>query len=94
MPTPAAKNAGFLPATRRIARLEGDALWAGICVATTKSASDGYYIVPSVATGMYYLRICKEQLKELKPADTGMHLIMMKPEVTFINGADFLLQPR
>jgi hypothetical protein len=60
-------------------------------IAQTKSASDGYYIVPAVPPGTYLLRIARKQLKNLNLTDTGMHLVTVSPEGNFVNGLDFLL---
>jgi hypothetical protein len=62
-------------------------------IAQTKTASDGYYIVPTVPPGKYLLRISREQLARLKLTDTGMHMITMSSDGTFINGVDFSLLP-
>ncbi|MEN3291633.1 MAG: hypothetical protein V7642_886 [Burkholderiales bacterium] len=62
-------------------------------VVQTKSASDGYYVVPAVPPGSYLLRISHEQLKKLNLTDTGMHLVTVSSEGTFVNGLDFLLIP-
>jgi hypothetical protein len=62
-------------------------------VAQTKTASDGYYIVPAVPPGEYLLRVSREQLKRLKLTDTGMHMVTMSPDGTFINGLEFALIP-
>jgi hypothetical protein len=62
-------------------------------VAQTKTASDGYYIVPAVPPGEYMLRVSRDQLKRLKLTDTGTHLLTMKADGNFINGVDFSLIP-
>lgn len=63
----------------------------GVVISRVKSASDGYFIIPAVTPGKYLLRIAKQQLKQLKMADTGMHLLTMSPNGAFINGANFVL---
>ncbi|MDO8301290.1 collagen binding domain-containing protein [Lacisediminimonas sp.] len=60
-------------------------------IAQTKTASDGYYIVPAVPPGAYLLRISREQLKRLKMTDTGSHMLTMTSDGTFLNGLDFSL---
>ncbi|MDB5838049.1 MAG: hypothetical protein JWQ23_1 [Herminiimonas sp.] len=62
-------------------------------IAQTRTASDGYYIVPAVPPGNYLLRISREQLKRLNLTDTGMHMITVSSDGTFINGVDFSLIP-
>lgn len=56
--------------------------------ATMKSASDGYYVIPAVFPGTYLLRVAPEQLKRLGLQDTGMHLITIEPDGTFLNARD------
>jgi hypothetical protein len=65
----------------------------GNVIAQTKTASDGYYIVPAVPPGDYLLRISRDQLKRLKLTDTGMHMITMSADGNFISGTDFSLIP-
>lgn len=60
-------------------------------VSSIKSSSDGYYIVPAVAQGRYYLRIAPEQLKQFDLIDPGEREITILPDGNFINGVDFLL---
>lgn len=60
-------------------------------VSTTKSSSDGYYIVPAVARGRYHLRVAPEQLKRFDLIDPGEREITILPDGEFINGVDFLL---
>ncbi len=62
-------------------------------VAATKSAWDGYYIIPAVTPGNYVLRISPEQIKQLKLTSTGTRLVTVLPDGTFVNGMDFLLLP-
>ncbi|MDP3842485.1 MAG: hypothetical protein Q8Q81_07790 [Oxalobacteraceae bacterium] len=60
-------------------------------VSTIKSSSDGYYIVPAVAQGSYYLRVSPEQLKQFGLIDPGVRVITILPDGKFISGMDFLL---
>ncbi len=60
-------------------------------LSTIKSSSDGYYIVPAVVQGRYYLRISPEQLKQFDLIDPGERDISILPDGKFINGVDFLL---
>lgn len=62
-------------------------------IGEAKSAADGYYIVPAVAPGDYLLRPSAEQLKRLKLTDTGMRIVTIGPDGTFVNGVDFTLIP-
>ena len=62
-------------------------------ITQTKTASDGYYIVPAVAPGDYLLRVSREQQERLKLSDTGTHIITMSSDGKFINGVDFYLIP-
>lgn len=62
-------------------------------IAQTKTASDGYYIVPAVPPGDYLLRVSREQQERLKLSDTGTHIITMSSDGKFINGVDFYLIP-
>lgn len=61
-------------------------------VATIRTSSDGYYIIPSVAQGRYYVRVAPEQLNRLDLTDPGVRLITILPDGKFINGVDFTLQ--
>lgn len=60
-------------------------------VSTTKSSSDGYYVVPAVPQGRYYLRVSPEQLRKLELSDPGLREITVLPDGRFINGVDFSL---
>jgi hypothetical protein len=62
-------------------------------VASMSSASDGYYVITGVLPGDYWLRVAPEQLKRLGLADTGTHLITIKPDGTVLNGRDFYVMP-
>lgn len=64
---------------------------AGEVVATTRSASDGYYIVPAVHPGKYQLRISPEQLKKLGLTGSAERDIEMQADGNFIYGIDFEL---
>jgi hypothetical protein len=65
----------------------------GKVVATTKSAVDGFYIVPAVFPGDYLLRIEPEQLKRLDLTHTGMHLVTVAPDGSFVSGLEFVVIP-
>ncbi|HSO47295.1 MAG TPA: LysM peptidoglycan-binding domain-containing protein, partial [Rhizobiaceae bacterium] len=65
----------------------------GKLVGEAKSASDGFYIVPSVPAGNYRLRVSPKQLERLNLTDTGTRIITVSPDGTFLNGVDFYLIP-
>jgi hypothetical protein len=57
-------------------------------VATTKSASDGYFVLSNVAPGDYLLRVSRAQLRRLGMTDLGMHLLTVAPDGSFVNGRE------
>jgi hypothetical protein len=61
-------------------------------VATVKSASDGYFVVPNVIPGNYMLRLSKDQLKRLDLSDLGMHMITIAPDGAFVNGKELYVE--
>lgn len=61
-------------------------------VATTKSASDGYFVISGVLPGNYLLRISRQQLERLQMHDLGMHLLTIAPDGTFLNGKEFYVE--
>lgn len=65
----------------------------GNIVSQTKSATDGYYIVPSVPPGDYLLRVSRGQLNALSLTDTGMRRITVSADGEFVNGVDFIVIP-
>lgn len=60
-------------------------------LASTRSSSDGYYIVPAVVQGRYYLRVSPQQLRAFGLMDPGMREITVLPDGKFVNGVDFIL---
>jgi hypothetical protein len=62
-------------------------------VASIKSTSDGYYVMPYVLPGTYLLRISPAQLKRLNLADTGMHMLTITPEGNTVSARDFVVVP-
>jgi hypothetical protein len=62
--------------------------------ATIKSSADGYYIVPAVMPGRYYVRISAQQLERQELADPGMQLITIGSDGNFATGIDFVLERR
>ncbi|HWI10872.1 MAG TPA: carboxypeptidase-like regulatory domain-containing protein, partial [Burkholderiaceae bacterium] len=63
-------------------------------VSSVKSGSDGYYIVPAVVQGRYFLRVSPEQLKQFELIDPGERAITIAPDGKFINGVEFLLHKK
>lgn len=63
-------------------------------LASVKSGSDGYYIVPAVIQGRYVLRVSPEQLKQFELVDPGERAITIAPDGKFINGVEFLLRKK
>lgn len=61
-------------------------------VTTIKTSSDGYYIVPAIPQGRYYLQVSLEQLRRFNLVDPGVREITILPDGKFINGVDFLLR--
>ena len=61
-------------------------------VTTIKTSSDGYYIVPAIPQGRYYLQVSLAQLKRFGLMDPGVREITILPDGKFINGVDFLLR--
>jgi len=56
-----------------------------------KSGADGFYIIPAVPQGRYYVRVSPQQLKQFGLMDPGMREIAIGPDGKFVNGLDFLL---
>jgi hypothetical protein len=62
-------------------------------VGKTTSGWDGFYIIPQVAAGEYRLRISPQQLRRLGLTDTGMHMLTVSGDGSFISGVDFIIMP-
>jgi hypothetical protein len=62
-------------------------------VGETTSGWDGFYIVPQVVAGEYWLRISPQQLQRLGLADTGGRKITVSGDGSFISGMDFMITP-
>lgn len=60
-------------------------------VAETVSSWDGFYIIPGVIAGEYWLRVSPEQLKRLGLRDTGTRIVTISGDGSFINGMDLLV---
>ncbi|MDI1267666.1 MAG: carboxypeptidase-like regulatory domain-containing protein [Polaromonas sp.] len=63
-------------------------------VTTIKTSSDGYYIVPAIPQGRYYVQVSLEQLGRFGLVDPGVREINILPDGKFINGVDFLLRKK
>lgn len=59
---------------------------------TIKTSSDGYYIVPAVPQGRYFLQVSMAQLQRFGLVDPGVRELTILPDGKFINGVDFLLR--
>jgi hypothetical protein len=62
-------------------------------VGKAKSSWDGFYIVPNVIAGEYWLRISPQQLQRLGLTNTSMHTITVSGDGSFISGIDFIIVP-
>ncbi|KAF3998712.1 MSCRAMM family protein [Glaciimonas immobilis] len=60
-------------------------------VTTITTSSDGYYTVPAVTHGLYYLQIAPWQFKQFDLADPGPRAVTVLPDGNLIEGVDFLL---
>lgn len=65
---------------------------AGELIASTRSASDGFYVLSGVKPGDYDLRISPAQVEELGLAADAGASVTMPPEADFITGIDFTLR--
>jgi hypothetical protein len=61
-------------------------------VATARSASDGYFIVPGVLPGTYTLRAAPAQLQRLALSALGEQQITIDPDGKFVNGKDLVVE--
>lgn len=62
-------------------------------VASTTSSWDGFYIVPQVVTGNYWLRLSPRQLRRLGLAETSIKKLKLSGDGSFISGIDFVMRP-
>lgn len=60
-------------------------------VAETVSSWDGFYIIPGVIAGEYWLRVSPEQLQRLGLKDTGTRVLTVSGDGSFVNGIDLLV---
>lgn len=61
-------------------------------VGTTRSTSDGYYIMPNIRPGKYRLRITPEQTKGFTLVPDREANIVINAKADFLNGVDFTVQ--
>lgn len=61
-------------------------------VGTTRSADDGYYIMPNIKPGRYRLRIKAQQTQALKLVADREADITINAKAEFVNGVDFTLR--
>ncbi len=64
---------------------------AGRVAGETQSSSDGYYILPNIPPGRYWLRISPDQLAALKLTANRTADITINARADFVNGIDFTL---
>ncbi|OEY65263.1 carboxypeptidase-like regulatory domain-containing protein [Marinobacter sp. X15-166B] len=57
-------------------------------IAQTTTAWDGFYIVPAVPPGDYWLRVSPEQLRRLNMEDTGFRVVTVPANGDFVSGMD------
>jgi hypothetical protein len=62
-------------------------------VAETTSSWDGFYIVPGVVSGDYWLRVSPQQLQRLGLTDTGIRKLTVSGDGSFISGMDMTILP-
>ncbi len=64
---------------------------AGEVIGSTRSASDGFYVLSGVKPGRYHLRISPAQIGELGLTADGAASVTMPADPDFISGIDFQL---
>ncbi|MEX1058386.1 MAG: SPOR domain-containing protein, partial [Natronospirillum sp.] len=62
-----------------------------VIVARGVSSWDGFYIIPDVLAGDYWLRVAPSQLRQLGLEDTGTRKLSVSGDGTFINGVDLIV---
>lgn len=60
-------------------------------ITTITSGPDGYYIIPALVQGRYYVRVSPEQRKRFGLEDPGMREVTVRSDGKFVSGIDFLL---
>ena len=61
-------------------------------VQRTRSAADGFYTLPQVLPGRYWLRIAAEQVAKLRLQDNAQRALDIGPDSDFVNGQDLVLR--
>jgi hypothetical protein len=61
-------------------------------VGKAASAWDGFFIIPAVPSGTYYLRISPAQLKRLGLYHTGIRVLQVAATGDYVSGMDMLVQ--
>jgi hypothetical protein len=64
----------------------------GTVVATTRSASDGYFVLAGVLPGQYTLRISPAQLERLGLRASGTQAVTVDSDGSFVYGKDFVVR--
>lgn len=62
-------------------------------VAETTSSWDGFYIIPGVPAGRYWLRVSPQQLQRLGLSDSGARKLTVSSDGAFISGVDIKVFP-
>ena len=60
-------------------------------VGATTSSWDGFYIIPKVIAGEYWLRISPKQLQRLGLTDPGAKKLIVSGDGAYINGINFII---
>lgn len=60
-------------------------------VAKTTTSWDGFYIIPGVVSGEYWLQVSPEQLRRLGLNDSGIRVVTVDGTGEFISGIDLLV---
>lgn len=61
---------------------------AGTIIATSKSASDGYYVLAGVPAGEYVVRVSPAQMDRLGLRDAAPHPVTVSSDGRFVSGID------
>jgi hypothetical protein len=63
-------------------------------VARTRSGANGYFTLPDVPPGDYWLRLAPAQLRQLQLADPGPQALTVPAGGAYLNGRDFVVGAR
>ena len=66
----------------------------GTVLATSLSASDGYYVLAGIPVGEYMVRVSPEQLQRMGLYDAATHPVTIAPDGWLVSGIDIQLQAR